>query len=239
MYEIVDVIWPFLMVAAFGRLHVYREKRWFFRTLLLGIPLILYGVLGGAMDVLPILGQPDLKWQTPLMMLWAAVTMFFVGFREESVYRGIIVNVLADKYLKDRRGILITTLIAAALFGVMHMQNMAIGQSFAESVIQSVNAFFLGTLIVAVYLRGGNLWALMLLHGFIDLAVSISVLLTVTYSQDLMASLATEQETSVSPVDLLIYAVFWGIYLGVALLLLRKKKCGEIVERFQAKAEIE
>lgn len=166
IHEITDVIWPFLMVALFGRLDVYRKGN-FFRTLFLGISLLLYGFVWGYLNNWLTLSKvPDLVWQTPLMMAWAVLTMFFVGFREESVYRGILVNVFADKYAKDRKGILLSAYGAALFFGLMHMQNIVIGQSLLECGLQTLNAFFLGALFGAVYLRGGNLWALMVIHGF-------------------------------------------------------------------------
>ena len=233
IYELVDAVWPFLLVAAFGCLRAYR-KGGFFRTLLFGIPLILYGAIPFVENMLGLFSEPDLVWQTPLMMLWGIVPYLFIGFREESVFRGIVIDLFADK-MKDRRGVLTVAVFSAFLFGIMHMQNVFIGQTFFGSLIQSVNAFFLGLLLVAVYLRGGNLWALMLIHAFIDFGISAKEALTVTYRADAITAAANSNtETSVDAGYVISMLIFWALYTAIALFLLRKKKCGEIVERFSS-----
>lgn len=233
IHELVDVLWPFLMVMAFGRLGIYRRGG-FFRTLFLGISLILYGVFFGYLsNLLPLLREPGLEWQTPAMMLWAVLTMFFVGFREESSYRGIVLHIFADKYLKDRRGVLITAFGSAAFFGIMHMNNIMIGQSFLESVLQTLNAFVLGALFGAVYLRGGSLWALMLIHGSIDLGLTLKNLMTKTYASDAIAYLAGNTETTLDPIEAVLRLIMWTIIILITLFLLRKKKCDEIIERYR------
>ena len=231
IHEITDVIWPFLMVALFGRLNVYR-KGGFFRTLFLGISLILYGFVFGYLGNFISLSQVEgLEWQTPLMMIWGVITMLFVGFREESVYRGILVNVFADKYAKDRRGILLTAFGASLFFGLMHMQNVFIGQSFLESVLQTLNAFFLGSVFAAVYLRGGNLWAVMVIHGFIDLGLTAKNMLTKTFASDAAAYLASHTQTTVDAGEMIFRIILWAVYVLIALFLLRKSKCNEIIDR--------
>ena len=133
IHELIDVIWPFLLVIAFERLEIYRGGR-FFRTLFMGISLILYGLVYGYLgNLLALAKNPGVEWQTPLMIFWGVLTMLFVGFREESCYRGIVLHIFADKYLKDRRGILITAFASAAFFGLMHMNNILIGQSLLTS----------------------------------------------------------------------------------------------------------
>ena len=234
IHEIVDVVWPFLIVVAFGQGHVYR-RRGFWRTLFLGLSLILYGLFFGYVsNLVSLLQEPGLEWQTPLMALWGVITMLFVGFREESVFRGAAANILADRYLNDRRGILVTAFGSAFFFGVMHMQNVFVGQSFTESVLQSINACCLGVLFCAVYLRGGSLWAMMLIHGFIDLGLLFKNLLTRTYASDAMGFLAGNTETSIDLAETAFKLVIWAICILIALFLLRKSKCDEIIERFRA-----
>ena len=233
VYELIDVIWPFMMVAAFGRLTIYRKGR-FFPTLLMGVGLILYGLIPFVLNLLALAEEPGLVWQSPLLMLWGIATELFVGFREESVFRGITVNLFADKYLKDRRGILLTAFGASFFFGVMHMQNIALGQTVLGSAIQSVNAFFLGLVFAAVYLRGANIWALMLIHAFIDLGVSVKELLTETYAADALSAMAaSNMETSIDAGTLIPMLILWLIYTVIALFLLRKRKCAQILERVQ------
>ena len=233
IHELIDVIWPFLLVIAFDRLEIYRGGR-FFRTLFMGISLILYGLVYGYLgNLLALTKNPGVEWQTPLMIFWGVLTMLFVGFREESCYRGIVLHIFADKYLKDRRGILITAFASAAFFGLMHMNNILIGQSLVQTINQTVNAFFLGALFGAVYLRGGNLWAMMLIHGFIDLGMASKNLLTKTYASDAMAYIASNK-AAIDSTEIILKIVLWAIITGITLFLLRKSKCDEIIERFSA-----
>ena len=233
MHELVDVIWPFLMAAAFGKLVIYRKGR-FFRTLLLGISLFLYGLLFGyCLNLIPLLKEPGIEWQTPVMIIWAVVTMFFVGFREESCYRGIVLHVFAKKYMKDRKGVLISVFASSFFFAIMHIGNILVGQSFFVCVIQIINAFFFGGLFAAVYLRGGNLWAVMALHGFIDLGLMSKNLLTKTFASDAIAFIASNTDTSASTAQTVVYLVLWAAAFCLTLIMLRKKKCEEIIERFR------
>ena len=235
LHELVDVIWPFLMVIAFGRLNIYRSKGRFFRTLFLGVSLLIYGLLlGFGANLFPLFKETGIEWQTPIMMIWAAITMFFVGFREESCYRGIVLSIFADKYLKDRRGVLITAFASAAFFGIMHMNNIFIGQSFLECVLQTFNAFFLGALFGAVFLRGGSLWSMMLIHGFIDLGVTSKNMLTKTYATDAIGFLASHTETAIDPIETTIRIILWVVITVIVLFMLRKSKCDEIIKRFNA-----
>ena len=233
LHELLDVVWPFGMVVLFGKTDAYKRGG-FFRTLIAGLGVIILSAVLFAMNVYSLSQEPGLEWYTLPMMALGVFTAFAVGFREESVFRGIAVNLLADKYLKDRRGILITTFAAAAFFGVMHMGNMVNGQSFAESVLQAVNAVFLGAVLVAVYLRGGNLWALMLIHGFYDMAVDVPALLTKTYGADIQTAMGTSKEASEGTGTAGAYVILWTVYLLVTLFLLRRKKCGEIIERYDS-----
>ena len=233
MHEIVDVIWPFLMVVAFNRTDVYKKGRGrFFITVVKGLALIFLAVFYYATTVPMLLADDTVEWQTPLMMLAAALTMFFVGFREESCFRGIVVNVIGDRYIKDRKGIMITTFVSAALFGVMHMQNLFVGQSFAATLFQTVNAACMGCFLTAVYLRGGNLWAMMVMHGFYDMSLMVKNLLTKTSDAGALAYLASRNDTEVDATEVALKATICIVFILLALFLLRKSKCDGIIERF-------
>ena len=230
LHEILDVIWPFGMVILFGQTESYRRGR-FFSTLFAGLGLLLLSAVLFALNVFSLSKEPGLEWYPVPMMLLSVLSGLAVGFREESVFRGIALNLFAGKYLKDRKGVIITAFAASFFFGAMHMGNLINGQPFSECVIQSVNAFFLGSVLAAVYLRGGNLWAVMLIHGFYDMAVDVPTMFTKTYGADLQIAMANN-EAVVNSSTMTAYAVLWTVYALAALFLLRRKKCGEIIERY-------
>ena len=235
VHEIVDVIWPFATVLAFGCTDAYKNgKGRFVKTIVIGIPLVFYFLYGVAGSIFKLSEISSLEWKTPPMMLFEAVTMLFVGFREESLFRGIAVNLLSGRFCKDRRGILLTTALGAFFFGIMHMQNLVLGQSFEATVAQSVNAAFVGSVFVAVYLRGGNLWAMMILHAFIDASLMFTTLFVKSSQDDAIGYIANNKQTYdtatiIGKVGLCV------LCLVVTLFILRKSKCEEITERFANK----
>ncbi|MBO4898115.1 MAG: CPBP family intramembrane metalloprotease [Clostridia bacterium] len=89
----------------------------------------------------------------------------------------------------------------------------------------------MGALLVAVYLRGKSLWALILLHGFYDMSLLCGALFTKTHGIDPVLSLAKEQ-TSFE--DMLITCAMAPVYILITLFLLRKSKCDEILERYKS-----
>ena len=232
LYEITDVIWPLLMVIAFGRIDIYRKGK-FFYTLFLGfvlLPITLYYFFG---RIIPLLSEPGLEWQSPVMIIWGITTMLFVGFREESVFRGIVANNLADRFCRNRRGVYLTTVIAAGFFGIMHMQNVFLGQSLFKTVDQSISSFMTGLVLVAIYLRGGNIWAMMLTHAARDLALMVSNLFTKTYGSDATAYIASHKETGTDSISVLLKTVMYIGDIILVLILLRKSKCDEIIKKYE------
>ncbi|MBO4903623.1 MAG: CPBP family intramembrane metalloprotease [Lachnospiraceae bacterium] len=234
--EILDIIWPVLIVMASGCLMAYR-KRGFCKTLVMGIPLIMYGLFFFIGNIKTLVAEPGIEWKSPMMMITSILPMLAVGFREESVFRGAAVNVMTDKYAKDRRGILFIVLFTGFCFGIMHMQNVFIGQSLSATVSQTINAACLGTTFAAIYLRGGNLWALMLIHSFIDIGGMVKGLLTKTYDMDGIAMLASKKDTF-DTVSFVLKLAIGAVYVLIAMFLVRKSKCDEIIANYQKNEEV-
>ena len=69
----------------------------------------------------------------------------------------------------------ITAFSAGAMFGAMHLGNLFFGASFAGTLTQAIGCIAGGVLYCAIYLRGGNIWVVALLHslrdapGFVDM----------------------------------------------------------------------
>ncbi|MBO4266362.1 MAG: CPBP family intramembrane metalloprotease [Lachnospiraceae bacterium] len=235
--EILDVIWPFIIVMATGCLMAYK-KRGFFKTLVLCIPLMIYGLINWSGNIVLFVTEPGIEWKSPLRMIISLLPLLAVGFREESVFRGVAVNIMTDKYAKDRRGILFIVLFTGFCFGIMHMQNIFIGQSLLSTIEQSLNAVCLGIIFAAVYLRGGNLWALMLIHSFIDIGGMSRGLLTKTYDMDAIGMLASNKETTIDPRATAVKAGIWIACVLAGLFMIRKSKCDEIIAKFRKNVEV-
>ena len=228
--EVLDAIWPYLMVVAFNQTETFRKKG-FFRTLFIGLPYLILSIVLLVLNIISTAQKPGIEWYPLPMILFSLFTGFAIGFREESIFRGVEINILADKYLKDRKGIWLTVLISAFFFGIMHMSNMLIGSSFMACLGQSLNAFFIGLMFAAVYLRGDSLWAMMFIHGLYDIAVSVPSMFTKTHGTDGLSSLALKQEMSFEYV--ISSNSLAPVYIGITLYLLRKSKCEEIINKYK------
>ena len=226
------MLWPYLMVVAFNQTEALR-KRGFFRTLFFGLPFLILSIFLFVANISNLSQTPEIEWYPLPMILLGIFTGFAVGFREESVFRGIQVNIMTDKYLKDRKGIFRIVAISSFFFGIMHMSNMIIGASFVSCLGQSIYAFGVGTLFAAMYLRGDSLWALIFIHGLYDTALSAATLFTATYGGDMLSSLAQNQEETL--MSILTTNLFSPIYLAIALFLLRKSKCEEIIKKYESR----
>lgn len=91
-----------------------------------------------------------------LLQLFAFCIM--VGIFEETLFRGTLFHGLS-RHLSPFWAMM----ASSVLFGVFHMQNLMVGQDFAATMLQSVNAFALGVVFCAIMLQTNTiLWAVAL-----------------------------------------------------------------------------
>ncbi|MBR6029540.1 MAG: CPBP family intramembrane metalloprotease [Clostridia bacterium] len=159
--EIVGIAWPVALAVYLGYGHIFRQ-RGFLRTLGLGWFALLVGVfsLTSAFGILP----ADAPWKGLRSTLLGLVTLFGVGLREETVFRGLMAGALGAKYGGTRRGWLRAALLSGALFAWVHLLNLLSGISAEAMAVQFIGTFTFGMMLSALYWRGGSLWALVFLH---------------------------------------------------------------------------
>jgi CAAX protease family protein len=90
-----------------------------------------------------------------------AITLM-VGFAEEVIFRGLILNALKV------RGLWKAAIITALLFGLTHALNVLAGKSLVEDVAQIFYAVAIGFAYAALALQKGILWPLVLAHWLIN-----------------------------------------------------------------------
>lgn len=89
------------------------------------------------------------------------------GVYEEFWFRGLILNSLgAWTPVK-------AALLSSALFGVIHLVNIAFGANPAVTAAQVVGATCFGIGMAALRLRGVSLWPLIIIHALTDIALQI------------------------------------------------------------------
>lgn len=91
-----------------------------------------------------------------------------VGIMEELYLRGLLQNLLAKWFGKQKNGTLYAIYIASVLFGLGHAFG-ALGQPLVTIVAKVIWATALGVYFGAVYVVSKNLWVPILLHLVINL----------------------------------------------------------------------
>ncbi len=107
--------------------------------------------------------------QNPLHILLFVLCMAAVGITEELTFRGMIAGMFYEKYGETPAGVWLSVMASSLLFGLVHITN-AIGgaASLSGVLIQMVGAIALGMCLAALYFRCRNLWAVAVVHGFMD-----------------------------------------------------------------------
>ncbi|MBY9080039.1 CPBP family intramembrane metalloprotease [Paenibacillus sp. HN-1] len=125
----------------------------------------------------------DWRYYLPLLVLLAIIALkgfrqieasevlfylgftLLVGFVEESIYRGLIVNILRPKSVRT------AVITSSVLFGVTHVLSVLSGQDAFQTVLQIVYALLLGGALALLMIRNRNILPLILfhfLHNFIQ-----------------------------------------------------------------------
>jgi membrane protease YdiL (CAAX protease family) len=222
--ELVHMAVPMGIVLLLGFGFSFSGKG-FVKTARVGVGVFLYYLLAGTIHSIDILAEAGATLKPIDGILLGVVAMIGVGVREEMLFRGVVVNALALRYGRSAKGLWGTVLLSGLLFGFVHMFNMLSGVSLGSALVQSLGAAGIGFFFVAVYLRGGNIWFLILLHALVD---SVALFRS-TFVQAGNLSNADQINDIPSWAPIVVLPVF----LLISAYLLRKKKQPEIFERLQ------
>ena len=217
--EIILIIIPIALVFLFGFSRTFKKGH-FFRGLLYCLPLIVVQVIALIIFFAGNLGNPEANWKPWYLIIFELFTIIGVGIREECIYRATLQNIVAKKHANSVKGIWITVIIGAVIFGLCHVSNIFFGVEWQGVIKQVISATFVGVLFGAVYLRSGSIWTLILVHTLTDVAgLARSIFLNVS-DVEIMSGL------SFSWISL----IFDLFYVGLAIFLLRPSKCKQVYE---------
>lgn len=221
--QIIDIVWPLILVIAFGYLWIYARKG-FWKVFALATPMIIFFIV----QFLSVLAMqylvPSGGWQTMPMVILGVVILFGVGFREESLFRGIVATGIGMKYGKTRGGIWFSVFMSGLIFGLLHVINLLAGMDPSSVIVQVTGAVGIGMFLTAVYYRGANIWGLMLLHALTNLPGLFAVLFTKTEMTGIDAL------NSMNVFSLIIVAV----QVALTAFLLRGSKIQEIKDNLES-----
>ena len=98
-------------------------------------------------------------------IVFTLINTFFVGLSEELMFRGILFQAFRTA-MKIWPAIIVTTVA----FGAIHVLNVFVTGNFIPSVAQALGAGMSGLLFMALRLRTGSLWPVVITHGLWDFA---------------------------------------------------------------------
>jgi membrane protease YdiL (CAAX protease family) len=218
--EVILMLVPAVIVFIFGFSSAFKKGS-FFRGLICFLPFVVFQVLVLAIFFSENLGDPEANWNPWYMMVYGVFSIVGVGVREECIYRATIQNILAKKHANSVKGIWITVIIGAIIFGLTHVTNIFFGMDPLAVLAQVVSVIFVGLLFGAVYLRSGNIWVLILIHTLTDVAsLASSIFLRNISDIEVMNQISWSWKK----------LIVWLLYVGLAAFLLRPSKCKQICE---------
>lgn len=101
-----------------------------------------------------------------LLLQFFAITLM-IGFVEESIFRGLMLNALKP------RGAWTAVIVTSLLFALSHSLNLLSGKNLADIAAQILYALAIGFAFAALVLKKGILWPLVLAHFLIDFTAMI------------------------------------------------------------------
>ena len=147
----------FLFVKKNGLMEKYGLAGWAknSRAMLWFIPLWLLSCLNLFSGIQPDYPVPGL--------IYAAVSMAFVGFAEELIFRGFLFKAM----LKDGN-VKAAVIVSSVTFGMGHIINLFTGHELIATLTQVVFAVAMGFVFTLVFYKSGSLLPGILAHSFID-----------------------------------------------------------------------
>lgn len=142
------------------------RKEGFLKGLLYGIPFLIIGI-GSAIISNVGADFSSLEFISLSNVAIFTVNMFLVGMNEEIWMRSLILNIFLKKYGRSTKGIRTSSLLSAVVFGAIHIPNILFVEPITL-IVQVVNAAAAGVLFGAIFVRTGNLWAVVLTHAMVD-----------------------------------------------------------------------
>ncbi|WP_159441953.1 CPBP family intramembrane glutamic endopeptidase [Clostridium sp. Marseille-P2415] len=181
------------------------------KSLSLVWPLILFIFLN-ASDLFG--GNLMIDASKPVLIVLYILVYTSTGFFEEILCRGFILNLLLNKWGKNKKGVYFSVIISSAFFALGHINGLLIGRMDLWSTIAQIfYALFIGVYFAACYLRIQSLWPVIILHALFDISGEL---------RELTTSGAAHPYITSTPADALVGIVLLSVVFFYGLFILRK-----------------
>lgn len=156
----------------------------FFKGFLSGWPLLLVGLLYFIVLLLGMDWDAYFHGINAVAIFAVIFDMFCTGLFEEILMRGVVFQILAQKWGYDRSGMMKSFLVSSISFGLVHLFNYSPGL-LISTVSQVIFTTFIGMFLCSVFLCSGrNIWVVIALHAVFDF-------ITLILQQEFTYSVAT------------------------------------------------
>lgn len=105
------------------------------------------------------------------------ITFIITGLFEEILVRGAALKVFIHRYGKSKKGLFKAVIVCNIVFGLANLNSYFTGQSdLMTTGVKIINAFSLGVLYCAIFLRTKSLWIPVIIHSLTEICGSVQVL---------------------------------------------------------------
>lgn len=149
-----------------------------------------------------------------LAMVTCIISNLCTGYFEEVTFRGAVVSNSMRVWKDKKDKVLYTVILSAIPFSLIHFMNISVN-GVPVTLLQVAYAIGFGMIFAAVYLRTGNLFSCVLVHGLVDVT----------------AYLFEGGSTEVNMASIIILLAITAVCIVYSLFLLKKK---DEIEEFES-----
>lgn len=209
-----------IVMLVFKNQYVFTEKKEkFWNSLLVGTPILIVAF------IILVANSISIKEVTLPNFINLVLFSFSIGLAEELMCRGWIQNEFIERFGSNRKQVITSICLSGLVFGFLHLTNMFAGQGVFETFMQVLQTTSIGILLGAIYYRTKNIWSVIFMHGFYDLAIMLG---DVNLLRD--CSVNTVISTEMQMYNLVMSLVLVAYYILSAVVILRKSKVNPLVE---------
>ena len=106
-----------------------------------------------------------IEFASKLHIIYFILVILSHAFDEEVIFRGIIGNILINRYNSRKFHIYSCVILNGVFFSMVHIPNFFNGYTIFALFQQIFVTFAVGVLFTSIYYRSGNIWILIFMHS--------------------------------------------------------------------------
>ena len=138
-------------------------KKPFWRGVLFALPAVCVAV--NNFPIYPVASGLAKITAPPWRIAFLVAECVMVAFFEEACFRGVVFLGFLKKRRKNVKSRFIAIILSAAVFGVLHLVNMALGAPPLAVLLQVGYSFLIGAMCSVVLMKTSNIWMCVILHA--------------------------------------------------------------------------